>query len=250
MRGSVLRHACMCQRVCRHETAKRTDTLCSEGFSAGVQECNKCRWCFIKMLITSSWQQPLPWQATDPWVARTWCTICRPWDHQQTGQSTTTSDSPRICIQQLVIEWCPNLACTIECVSRICVLWTISSVATITVPCTIAQIKLLDLTAQHTTCVIHNILIITCHFGHILPFSSYDAQQKSYPVTKAGPSALAGLMHIELTGPRIHMSRQIAKGTAKGPNFPQPLQTGSFSDIQCHVQDMPLVHRILIQCSA
>lgn len=85
------------------------------------------------------------------------------------------------------------------------------------------------MTAQHTTCVIHNILIVTCPFGHILP---YDSQQKSYPVTKAGPSALAGLMHMELTGPRIHMSRQIAKGTAKGPNFPQPLQTGSFSDIQ------------------
>ena len=83
-----------------------------------------------------------------------------------------------------------------------------------------------------TTHYIHNILIVTCYFGHILPFSCYDAQQKSYPVTKAGPSALAGLMHMELTGPRIHMSRQIAKGTAKGPNFPQPLQTGSFSDIQ------------------
>lgn len=31
-------------------------------------------------------------------------------------------------------------------------------------------------------------------------------------------------MHMELTGPRIHMSRQIAKGTANGPSLPQPLQ--------------------------
>lgn len=33
-------------------------------------------------------------------------------------------------------------------------------------------------------------------------------------------------MHMELTGPRIHMSRQIAKGTANGPSLPQPLQAG------------------------
>lgn len=44
------------------------------------------------------------------------------------------------------------------------------------------------------------------------------------PVTRAGPRALAGFMHMELTGPRIHMSRQIAKGTARGPSLPQPLQ--------------------------
>ncbi len=43
------------------------------------------------------------------------------------------------------------------------------------------------------------------------------------PVTRAGPKALAGLMHMELTGPRIHMSKQIAKGTASGPSLPHPL---------------------------
>ncbi|KAA6417963.1 MAG: hypothetical protein FRX49_12045 [Trebouxia sp. A1-2] len=37
----------------------------------------------------------------------------------------------------------------------------------------------------------------------------------AYPVTTAGPRALAGLMHIELTGPKIHMSKQIARGTAR-----------------------------------
>lgn len=50
----------------------------------------------------------------------------------------------------------------------------------------------------------------------------------AYPVTTAGPRALAGLMHIELTGPKIHMSKQIARGTARGPSLPQPLQHQSW----------------------
>ena len=50
------------------------------------------------------------------------------------------------------------------------------------------------------------------------------AWQCAYPVTTAGPRALAGLMHMELTGPSTHMSRQMARGTAKGPYLPHPLQ--------------------------
>lgn len=46
----------------------------------------------------------------------------------------------------------------------------------------------------------------------------------AYPVTTAGPKALAGLMQFELTGPVIHMLKVMPRAIAKGPNLPQPLQ--------------------------
>ena len=46
----------------------------------------------------------------------------------------------------------------------------------------------------------------------------------AYPVTTAGPRALAGLMQLELIGPVIHMLKVMPRAIAKGPNCPQPLQ--------------------------
>ena len=44
-------------------------------------------------------------------------------------------------------------------------------------------------------------------------------------MTKAGPKALAGLMHMLLMGPTSHMSSRMASGTEIGPSLgPQPLQ--------------------------
>ncbi len=48
---------------------------------------------------------------------------------------------------------------------------------------------------------------------------------EAYPVTTAGPKALAGLMQFELMGPVIHMLKVIPRAIANGPNCPQPLQT-------------------------
>ena len=48
---------------------------------------------------------------------------------------------------------------------------------------------------------------------------------EAYPVTIAGPKALAGLMQFELMGPVIHMLKVIPRAIANGPNCPQPLQT-------------------------
>ena len=47
----------------------------------------------------------------------------------------------------------------------------------------------------------------------------------AHPLTTAGPRALAGLMHMELTGPSTHISNAMARATARGPNLPQPLHT-------------------------
>lgn len=47
---------------------------------------------------------------------------------------------------------------------------------------------------------------------------------EAYPVTTAGPKALAGLMQFELMGPVIHMLKVIPRAIANGPNWPQPLQ--------------------------
>lgn len=46
----------------------------------------------------------------------------------------------------------------------------------------------------------------------------------AYPVTTAGPKALAGLMQLELMGPVIHMLKVMPRAIANGPNLPQPLQ--------------------------
>ena len=48
---------------------------------------------------------------------------------------------------------------------------------------------------------------------------------RAYPVTTAGPKALAGLMQLELMGPVIHMLKVMPRAIAKGPSFPQPLHT-------------------------
>ena len=48
---------------------------------------------------------------------------------------------------------------------------------------------------------------------------------RAYPVTTAGPRALAGLMQFELMGPVIHMLKVMPRAMAKGPSFPQPLHT-------------------------
>ena len=56
----------------------------------------------------------------------------------------------------------------------------------------------------------------------------------AYPVTTAGPKALAGLMQFELMGPVIHMLKVMPRAIAKGPSFPQPLQahTHTYSTIE------------------
>ena len=58
----------------------------------------------------------------------------------------------------------------------------------------------------------------------------------AYPVTTAGPKALAGLIQLELIGPVIHMLKVIPKAIANGPNCPQPLQSQTNSQSSVYVQ--------------
>ena len=51
----------------------------------------------------------------------------------------------------------------------------------------------------------------------------------AYPVTTAGPKALAGLMQFELMGPVIHMLKVMPRAIAKGASLPQPLHTHLWS---------------------
>lgn len=59
----------------------------------------------------------------------------------------------------------------------------------------------------------------------------------AYPVTTAGPKALAGLMQFELMGPVIHMLKVMPRAIAKGASLPQPLHTHTFghnsTDMHC-----------------
>ena len=51
----------------------------------------------------------------------------------------------------------------------------------------------------------------------------HDQPTHQTPVMRAGPKARAGLMHIELTGPSIHIRNGIIRPIARGPILPQPL---------------------------
>lgn len=59
------------------------------------------------------------------------------------------------------------------------------------------------------------------------PVQKCHEHAEAHPLTTAGPRALAGLMHMELTGPSTHMSNAMARATARGPNLPQPLHAST-----------------------
>ena len=63
------------------------------------------------------------------------------------------------------------------------------------------------------------------------PAQKCQRHAEAHPLTTAGPRALAGLMHMELTGPSTHMSNAMARATARGPNLPQPLHTSTDSSL-------------------
>lgn len=71
-------------------------------------------------------------------------------------------------------------------------------------------------------------------------YKSVGARQAAYPVTTAGPKALAGLMQLELMGPVIHMLNVMPRAIANGPNWPQPLY------VKAHQHMRALLNRLML----